>query len=156
MQKTYSCKKQGENVMKHIKAFLPNITISNHQKSWKFNVMNQWNTIMGSLSTKVSIYKIYNDSITLGVSDSSWMQELYLLSNIIKQKINNILDKPRIETIRFHFITNQINTKKIAQTPQCVAIKERPLTTREKKALEKINDPELSQALTRLLQKCHQ
>lgn len=142
--------------MKHIKSFLPNIPVSNHHKNWKFNLMHQWGTIMGSLVTKVSIHKIYNDSITLGVSDSSWMQELYLLSNVIKQKINATLDKPRIETIRFHYITNNADTKTITPLAQAPMTKDRALTVREKKALEKINDPELSQALTRLLQKCHQ
>lgn len=141
--------------MKHIKDCMPNIGVSNHQRNWKFQLMHQWETIMGSLASKVSIYKIYNDSIILGVSDSGWMQELYLLSNLIKQKINAALDKPRIETIRFQYVTNQKVSKAIFTDFQVPAAAERLLTTREKKALEKINDPELSQALARLLQKCH-
>jgi len=142
--------------MKHIKDCLPNITVSNHSRNWKFQLMNQWATIMGSLVSKVSIYKIYNDSITLGVSESGWMQELYLLSNLIKQKINAILDKPRIETIRFQYVTNRRNIKTNTITTEEKAAAERLLTAHEKKALEKITDPELSQALARLLQKCHQ
>lgn len=110
---------------------------------------------MGTLVSKVSIYKIYNDSIILGVSDSGWMQELYLLSNLIKQKINAVLDKPRIETIRFHYVTNSKTSKVTSPYLETPVTTERILTTREKKALEKIHDPELSQALARLLQKCH-
>lgn len=141
--------------MKHIKDCLPHIAVSNHQKNWKFQLMHQWATIMGTLVSKVSIYKIYNDSIILGVSDSGWMQELYLLSNLIKQKINAVLDKPRIETIRFHYVTNNKAAKTAAINFEAPVAAERLLTTREKKALEKIHDPELSQALARLLQKCH-
>lgn len=141
--------------MRHIKDYLPNIAVSNHQKNWKFQLMNQWATIMGTLVTKVSIYKIYNDSIILGVSDSGWMQELYLLSNLIKQKINATLDKPRIETIRFQYVTNNKASRAHITTFEAPATTERLLTSREKKALEKIQDPELSQALARLLQKCH-
>ena len=142
--------------MRHIKDCLPNISVSNSSKNWKFQLMNQWATIMGSLASKVSIYKIYNDSIVLGVSDSGWMQELYLLSNLIKQKINAALDKPRIVTIRFQFVTNNSHAK-INNSPEQTPIEpDRLLTSKEKKALEKINDSELLQALTRLLQKCHQ
>lgn len=141
--------------MKHIKDCLPNISLSNHQKNWKFQLMHEWSTIMGNLVSKVSIYKIYNDSIILGVSDSGWMQELYLLSNLIKQKINTVLDKPRIETIRFQYISANKTPKTNSIPAPAPTIPDRLLTTREKKALEKINDPELIQALTRLLQKCH-
>lgn len=141
--------------MRHIKNCLPNIATSNHQKNWRFQLMHEWATIMGNLVSKVSIHKIYNDSIILGVSDSSWMQELYLLSNLIKQKINAALDKPRIETIRFYYVTNNKTPKTLTKKSVVPIINERSLTTREKKALEKIQDPELSQALTRLLQKCH-
>lgn len=142
--------------MKHIKDCLPQISVTNNHQNWKFQLMNEWNAIMGSLVGKVSIYKIYNNSIVLGVSDSSWMQELYLLSNLIKQKINNVLDKPRIETIRFHYVTKHISTKPDTIVAKEIIIKERSLTIREKKALDKITDPELSGVLIRLLQKCHQ
>ena len=110
---------------------------------------------MGTLVSKVSIRKIYNDSITLNVSDSSWMQELYLLSSLIKKKINAALDKPRIETIRFYYAAQK--EEKIEKTIEEIATpnKEITLTTKEQNALKKISDPELYQALTRLLQKCH-
>lgn len=142
--------------MKHIKDCLPHISVSNSHQNWKFQLMNEWTAIMGSLVGKVSIYKIYNNSIILGVSDSGWMQELYLLSNLIKQKINAVLDRPRIETIRFHYVTKQTCKKPDTIVTTEIIAKERSLTTREKKALDKITDPELSEVLIRLLQKCHQ
>ena len=142
--------------MKHIKDCLPKISASNNNQNWKLHLMNQWETIMGSIGCKVSIYKIYNDSITLGVCDSGWMQELYLLSNLIKQKINSILDKTRIETIRFQYVTKTKCPNELIINKEQIEKKDRLLTNIEKKALEKITDPELYKALSRLLQQCHQ
>lgn len=143
--------------MKHIKQLLPNMhTISNQNKQWKLMLIQNWESIIGSLASKVSIHKIYNHSITLGVSDSSWMHELYLLSDLIKKKINEALDKPHIQTIRFHYVTTTKKSVQKNQDPVSLPHKEKTLTNKEKKALEEIKDPELVKALTRLLQKCRQ
>ncbi|MBM18029.1 MAG: hypothetical protein CL947_03110 [Epsilonproteobacteria bacterium] len=141
--------------MKQIKDLLPKISISHTHKQWKFQLMQQWSTIMGNLVSKVSIHKIYNNSIVLGVSDSSWMQELYMLSNLIKKKINATLDEPRIETIRFQYVAKKEKSKQQVLTSKQPEQSTRTLTHKEKKALEKISDPELSEALQRLLTKCH-
>ncbi len=111
---------------------------------------------MGSLTSKVSICKIYNNSITLGVTDSSWMQELHLLSELIKDKINKSLGQPRIELIRFKYVSQHVaadSLKKQRPLPACN--KEKILTAREKQAIQDIKDPELSQALLGFLQLCH-
>jgi hypothetical protein len=156
--------------MKPIKDFLPNIAISTPSSTttpqWKFKLMQQWSSIMGNLVSKVSIHKIYGSSITLGVTDSGWMQELYMMSNLIKQKINTALDKPRIETIRFKYVSEKaklpdLKTKAIGNEQASLDLTSqdltsRDLTSREKSALAKINDPELLIALTRLLKKCPQ
>ncbi len=110
---------------------------------------------MGSLASKVSICKIYNNSITLGVTDSSWMQELHLLSELIKDKINKTLDQPRIELIRFKYISEHVTNNPTKQKPLPQCHKEKTLTTREQQALQDIKDPELSQALLGFLQTCH-
>lgn len=146
--------------MKHVKNFLPNIkNVSFDEKKWKLNLMQQWNSIMGALVSKVSIRKIYADSITLNVSDSSWMHELYLLSGLIREKINAALDKPRIETVRFYYAAHQTKSKRNSHViPNVIEepAQEVTLSSKHAKALEKITDPELSKALTRLLKKCHQ
>ncbi len=142
--------------MKHIKNCLFNIKkTSSRKNNWRLMLMQSWNSIIGNLSSKVSIHKIYNNAITLGVSDSSWMQELYLLSSVIKEKINKAIDKPRIETVRFQYVPPN-KKRTIKKNKSKKDIKEKTLSTREKKALDKVQDQELAQALTRLLQKCHQ
>ena len=126
-----------------------------HHEAWKLNLIKNWPTIIGSLHDKVSLQKINASSVVLGVHDSSWIQELYLLSKLILKKINDQLDKPRIITLRFQCIEKKEVAHK--QKSKVFSIKKiRELKPLEIKALQKINDPELSQALQGFLQRCLQ
>ena len=127
---------------------------SAHNEAWKLNLIKNWPTIIGSLHDKVSLQKIHATSVVLGVHDSSWIQELYLLSKLILKKINNSLDQPRILTIRFQCIEKkEITVKPKSKT---VVNKKIELKKNELQALEKINDPQLSDALQGFLQRCLQ
>ena len=57
-------------------------------RNWKFQLVTNWPTIVGSLAARMHIEKIEHDSIIIGVCDSAWLQELYLLSDVLLQKIN--------------------------------------------------------------------
>lgn len=141
------------HIVTHITQFLQQI--DEHQY-WKFLLMNQWAEIMGPLASKVTIQKMYQTTIILGVNDSSWMQELHLLSELIKEKINKTLKNQKITTIKLRYTTPtkpKIIKKKITvPTVKSVYI----LTNKEQQALQKIHDPELAQALQGFLQQCHQ
>ena len=128
---------------------------SERQEAWKLNLIKNWPTIISSLHEKVSLQKINATSVVLGVYDSSWIQELYLLSKLIVKKINKGLDRPRIETLRFQCIEKKepITKAKLIPLKKEVKIKLKP---QEAFALRKINDPELSDALQGFLQKCLQ
>lgn len=123
---------------------------------WKFLLMSRWEEIVGTLASKVFIYKIHQKSLIIGVSDSSWMQELHLLSGLIKDKINTILGSSHIETIKLKYVAE---SKKIIQKKQKTVPLNHPtkiLTPQEIQALSNIQDKELCQALVGFLQKCHQ
>jgi len=143
--------------MNHIKNIVNKVVNSScPQTSWKNNIMQNWQEIMGALAHKIFIEKIQNDSIILGVTDSCWMQELHMLSAVIKKKINEKLDQPYIKNIQFKYHskkTSRIQTKKNTLP---LSYENKPLTQLEENALAHIKDPELSQALMRFLQKCHQ
>jgi len=53
------------------------------------------------LGSRVVIEKITDDCLFLGVCHPSWAQELFLLSSVIKQKINAVLAENRIVDIKF-------------------------------------------------------
>ena len=115
---------------------------------------------MGALAKRVVIEKIFDDMIVLGVPDSCWLQELYLLGPTILQTINQSLDSPRIKEIRF---------KQAGRTPPCAQKstgfsklspdKRAPstilLSSAERKRLAEITDPELRTALEAFLIRCH-
>ncbi len=110
---------------------------------WKFLLMSRWEEIVGTLASKVFIYKIHQKSLIIGVSDSSWMQELHLLSGLIKDKINTILGSSHIETIKLKYVAE---SKKIIQKKQKTVPLNHPtkiLTPQEIQALSNIQDKEL-------------
>lgn len=123
--------------------------------NWKVDLLRNWDSIIGNLNTKVYLEKITEDTLVLGVTDSCWLQELYLLSNVILRVINEKLDRPRIKQLRFK--KADIRPQKKTQP---VKIKRdyrtRALTPKEKQALTHIKDPQLQQTLTDFLIRCYQ
>lgn len=71
------------------------------KRNWKFTLFAQWPSIIGSLNTKVTLEKVTDTTVVLGVIDSCWLQELYCLTPLVQSLINKSLDKPRIEKIIF-------------------------------------------------------
>lgn len=125
--------------------------------NWKLHLVTNWTYIVGPLSSRICIEKIEHDTLVVGVCDSAWLQELYLLSGVLLQKINQALPAPYIKKITFKQAANRTN-----YTPKQRTIKiipkyvQRPLTQQERCALQAINDQELSVALYNFLLRCHQ
>lgn len=122
---------------------------------WKISLIKNWPKIIGNLHTKISLQKIYQNSVVIGVYDNHWMQELYLMSKLIMKKINNHLKEPKITNIRFQYLEKQTRKEHIKEI---VSYDMKPihLSVSEKRALKKIEDKELSTALQRFLQRCLQ
>ena len=143
--------------MNHIKSIVDQIVSSScSQTSWKNTIMLNWQEMMGPLGRKIFIEKIQQNSILLGVTDSCWMQELHMLSDVIKKKINEKLDKPYIETVQFKYSSKKTSRVQKVKKNVPLPYEYKPLTQLEEKALVQIKDPELSDALMRFLQKCQQ
>lgn len=135
-----------------IKALLSGFVQSNQR--WKTDLLNQWGAIMGNLAQHVTIVKILNDTIILGVYDSSWMQELYMLSAMLLKKINAHLDEPRIAKIKFIIAEksrHKSGKRKISVEHKISNIQ---LSAQEEQSLEVIEDPELQTALKTFLTRC--
>lgn len=139
--------------MRKIGDFLPSVMIG--PDAWKMQLLRAWPTVLGDLTPLVSLEKIDNDTLILGVQDSCWLQELYMLSPLILKMINKNLDQPRIKALRF----KTRGTKK-ATTEKMLPIKKpvvaRPLSARECAALETIQDGQLKEALQGFLTRCQQ
>lgn len=115
---------------------------------------------MGALAKHVVIEKIFDDTIVLGVPDSCWLQELYMLGPTILQTINQSLDSPRIKEIRFKQTgcttpSAQKSSEPSKATPHVRTPLVIQLSSAEKKTLESITDAELRTALEAFLIRCH-
>lgn len=127
-----------------------------HHDNWKNQVIKEWPTIIGDLHKHVCLEKFLPDNtLVIGVYDSSWMQELYLLTPMLVKRINQHLGATKITGIRLKYCPEKITT---LNTPEVKVIKKKQveLSTREKQALAKIEDPELQQALHNFLVRCYQ
>jgi hypothetical protein len=96
----------------------------------------------------------------LKVVHPAWAQELFLLSNILKQKINTCLGANRITTIRF--VTSDIKTNKpTLRQSYLVERHQRPytehnthLTNKEAGIIANLKDEELKQVLEIFFRRC--
>ncbi len=131
-------------------------TVFDQPDNWKIDLLRNWDSIIGNLNTKVYLERITDDTLVLGVTDSCWLQELYMLSHVILQVINEKLDRPRIKQLRFKKVGIRPVKKQTCTKPTIRARTKRPLTAKEKGALAHIKDPQLQQALEDFLIRCYQ
>ena len=126
------------------------------QNGWKSTLLKDWPIIIGSLKSKVRIEKISKNVLILGVTDSAWMQELYLLSSPLIKTINDHLKHPHIKKLRFK---NVAPTKKQARKKNTFYKKtinsHIQLTYSHKLALKNIKDMQLRIALKDYLRRCY-
>lgn len=131
----------------HIKNIIQ--TFISIKNNWKIDLLKHWPDIIGKLKVRVTLEKIEEDSIILGVADACWLQELYMLSPLLCSLINKKLDNPRIKRIRFKKVAvAPLKKKKLTYINTIVPERKKSLlSAKEQKALTQINDLELQEAL---------
>jgi len=126
------------------------------QENWKLQLLSSWDSVVGNLADKMRLEKIEGATLHIGVYQSSWMHELYLLSNVLKKSINTKLGKPYIQHIRLKYVEKN-EEKKVKKIVIAKKIIYKPITlsTNEEYALTKVKDEELKNALHNFLSRCH-
>lgn len=122
--------------------------------SWKSKLLTEWPTIVGNLQDKMILEKIHGDTVVIGVYEASWLQELYMLSTVLIKTINSHLDKPYIKKIRFKHATKNIQKAAYPQKQAPLERKKVTLNALESRALLKIKDVEMQEALHSFLSRC--
>lgn len=139
--------------MKMLKDLLTNT----FQATWKTKLLTEWPSIMGNLADKVTIEKIYDDNLVLGVHDTSWLQELYMLSPVLIKTINEHLEKPYIKTVRLkHATTPKKQASSLPPVPLYTPPQPTLLTAKEKYVLQTVKDTELQKVFQTFLYRCRQ
>lgn len=136
--------------MRNIKNLLDNII--DPSLDWKIQLLSRWQEVTGGLKTKIRLEKIEQDSLIIGVYDSHWMQEIYLLSNILLKKINNIIGEDKIKKIRFKLVEEKKHKNIIAHLKE--DSKSYNIDAKYKKALNNIKDKQLQEVLEKYLIQC--
>ena len=128
------------------------------QHFWKVRLLKQWPTIIGKLHEKVSLYRVDETAVTLQVKHASLAHELLFLTEMLREKINEVIGCPRITAI--HFRTQQSQRappSRAAARPSPHRINTTPpppLNQREKNALEVVESKELRSALSAFYSAC--
>ncbi len=130
-------------------------TFFTERSTWQLQLLSKWPTIIGSIKTKVQLLKIYEDTLVIGVLDSCWLQELYLLSPLLIKTINENLDQPRIQKLRFKSVGLAEKKKEKEKPPVLGPQKIAQLAPREIAMLESITDEQLRMVLRDYLLRCH-
>ena len=138
----------------HIKDSLNALLSKN--SDWRINLLSNWSTVMGGLSERVCLEKVKGNCLTLGVYESSWLQELYLLSPTLIKTINEYLQGNYVTELRFKSAAKKkVAAKKDAVTRRRTTAPARALSAEEEAVLAEIKDPQLRSVLQGYLQKCH-
>ncbi len=97
-------------MFKHISELLNNFVPK--QDEWKVKLFNNWDKVLGSLSDKVVILKVERNFLLLGVTHPAWAHEMYMLSDVLREKINSLFEYERIKYIKFQVIKKQTSNLK--------------------------------------------
>lgn len=122
---------------------------------WRLRLVKEWPVIIGDLHSKMRLEKVVDDTIVIGVYDSHWMQELFMLSRTILRTINIKLGNEEVKQIRFTLATAQkksLKPKKITETRESLNVLR--LSQQQSAALGTIKDLDLQQSLQKILQRC--
>lgn len=130
-------------------------TLLNRQDNWQLQLLSHWPSIIGSMKANVQLLKIYNDTLVIGVMDSCWLQELYLLTPVLLRQINEKLDKPRITALRFKALGIKEKSIKRNIDHRTCLIKNVQLNAQEKERLASIKDEQLRESLKQYLLRCY-
>ncbi len=124
------------------------------QKDWKLRLMTQWPSIVGALQTRIRLEKIYDDAtVVIGVYESHWMQELYLLSSVLIESMNDFLGARLVNAVRFVLIEEKPKSTRFVYRKSASKNlpDDRSLSEFQKRALHDICDDELKEALVQFL-----
>lgn len=127
----------------------------NVQSDWHISLLENWEKIVGYLSKYTYICSIKNDTLFLGVFESVWMQELFLMSGNLINSINDFLGSEKIKHIRFKLVPKRAS-KKIKEEAKVSFKKSKPeliLTESQTLALSSIKDDDLKKFLVNFLER---
>jgi hypothetical protein len=130
-------------------------SLINVQSDWQISLLENWEKIVGYLSKYTYICSIKNDTLFLGVFESVWMHELFLMSGNLISSINDFLGSEKIKHVRFKLVPKR-TAKKVKE--EIIVSFDKPkiqlkLTDTQTLALSSIKDEDLRKSLVSFLER---
>lgn len=119
---------------------------------WQTLLARGWTTAVGELAKHMRLEQIRGNLLIVGVYDSHWISELFMLAPRIMQEINGFLGGPYIAQIRF-VIANQKDKKATGRSRKNTHDSGKTLnspismTARQEQVLASVKDVQLHDAL---------
>lgn len=130
--------------------------ILNHDNDWRFELIKNWDKVAGGLKTRIRLESIFSSTVVIGVYESHWMQELFLLSNVILNNINTVITNYKVTNIKFKLVNaRKVFNKKIYNFNKLTRLPA-VLNETQTQALKKLNNKELETVLVSFLARCQE
>jgi len=141
-----------QHILSHLDKILP------QEQSWKLKVLREWHLILGPLARKVVLQRIDDRAVILAVAHPGLAQELLMLSDLIRSKINDAIGHEAITTIHFRTLAQHKarveELKKTTPVPTTPKSIRKPLSAAEVHHLATITNKELRDALAEFYATC--
>lgn len=121
---------------------------------WRKRLVKEWPKLVGDLHTRMRFEKISHDVLVIGVYDIHWMHELYMMSPMILEALNNRLGGNYIAKIRFAVVNKTERSCPQSLSKHHESVSANPLAERQQKMLAKVKDEQLQEALSKLWYRC--
>ena len=128
--------------------------VGEDQDDWRKRLMKEWPTIVGNLHQRMRLERVMNETAVIGVYEIHWMQELYMISDMIVSTINQKLGGVYVHKIRFVVADKAHERKEKKRAVLAAACRQKSLAAPQKAALTKIQDQKLKEALSQLWSQC--
>ncbi|MDQ5940288.1 MAG: hypothetical protein QG632_14 [Candidatus Dependentiae bacterium] len=141
-----------QHILSHLHKILP------QEQSWKLKILREWHLILGPLSRKVVLQRVDDHAVVLAVAHPGLAQELLMLTDLIRSKINESIGHEAITTIHFRTLIKRDphvdqSAKKVMTAP-IIQEARKPLSAAESKHLTTITNKELRDALAEFYATC--
>ena len=126
-----------------------------NNEDWKSKLIREWAQIVGNLHTKMCLEKIEGAVLKIGVYDSHWIHELFMLAPMIVRTINTALGGSYVVSVRFG-VKEKKRVVALYDVEQQVVQQPIELTLQQQQMLSNITDNELRLSLEQFLKRCLQ
>ncbi len=114
---------------------------------WQTRLAREWPNVVGTLSERMRLEQVKGTMLVIGVYDSHWISELFLLTPRIIEEINKFLGSNQVTHLRFVIAKRTSSHKKTEFFENSEQKPRARMSPRQEKVLSSIKDRQLHDAL---------